>query len=76
MLVEVPIKLNNEQKELLEAFKKSISKNENLPLTEKWFKSAKNFLKKFLMSINIVLCGASGRLGMEFFEGDEKLPFD
>ena len=47
VLVEVPIKLNSEQKDLLEKFKSSISKNENLPLAEKWFESAKNFLKGF-----------------------------
>ena len=47
VLVEVPIKLNKDQKDLLEKFKISISKNENLPLAEKWFESAKNFLKGF-----------------------------
>ena len=45
VLVEVPIKLNSDQKNLLEQFKKSISKNDNQPLTEKWYKSAKNFLR-------------------------------
>ena len=47
VLVEVPVKLNKEQADLLKKFKESITDSDNSPLKNNWLKSAKEFLKGF-----------------------------
>ena len=47
VLVEIPVKLNKEQTEILKQFKESISGSENTPMKDTWLKSAKEFLKGF-----------------------------